>query len=359
MKIGIAGGTCLLQVKPYGSIARMPKRTSPPSAHDVARLAGVSQAAVSRAFTAGASIAKDTKEKVLRTANSIGYRPNLHARSLIKGESGIVGTVIGSPRNAIFMAALGALSKGLSRAGKHLLVSSAEGYPTGDEHIKDLLNYRVDALLLMATSISSKLIEQCRHEGIPIISFNRGPRKANAFASVTSNDRVGARQIAAHLLQQGYRRLGFIAGDPESSVSRERESSFIAYLKSHGIPAPVRDIGYFRREGALQATRNLLLRKPRPDAIFCANDYMAFAAIEVARYEFGLEIGREIGIAGFDDIRESSWPSFDLTTYSLPIEAMIEKALSILLTEPSYKNSLHTIVDGEFRPRGSTRRGRN
>src|SRR5882724_3197587 len=140
------------------------KRIPPPSAHDVARLAGVSQAAVSRAFTAGASIAKDTKEKVLRAANSIGYRPNLHARSLIKGESGIVGTVIGSPRNAIFMAALGALSKGLSRAGKHLLVSSAEGYPTGDEHIKDLLNYRVDALLLMATSISSKLIEQCRHE---------------------------------------------------------------------------------------------------------------------------------------------------------------------------------------------------
>jgi LacI family transcriptional regulator len=86
---------------------------------------------------------------------------------------------------------------------------------------------------------------------------------------------------------------------------------------------------------------------------------MAFAAIEVARYEFGLEIGREIGIAGFDDIRESSWPSFDLTTYSLPIEAMIEKALSILLTESSYKNSLHTIVDGDFRPRGSTRRSRN
>jgi DNA-binding LacI/PurR family transcriptional regulator len=334
----------------------MSKRTSPPSAHDVARLAGVSQAAVSRAFTAGASIAKDTQEKVFRAANSIGYRPNLHARSLIKGESGIVGTVIGSPRNAIFMAALGALSKGLSQAGKHLLVSTAEGYPIADAHVKDLLNYRVDALLLMATSMSSKLAEQCRREGIPVISFNRGRRKE--IASVTSNDRVGAQQIAAHLLQQGYRRLGFIAGNPESPVSRERESAFTAYLMTHGMRAPKREIGYFRRSGATQAARNLLSSKPRPDAIFCANDYMAFAAIEVARYEFGLEIGRDIGIAGFDDIREASWPSFDLTTYSLPIEAMIEKALSILLTNPSLKNSLRAIVDGEFKPRGSTRRSR-
>jgi DNA-binding LacI/PurR family transcriptional regulator len=117
-------------------------------------------------------------------------------------------------------------------------------------------------------------------------------------------------------------------------------------------------IGYFRRSGALRATRNLLSCKTRPDAIFCANDYMAFAAIEVARCEFGLEIGREIGIAGFDDIREASWPSFDLTTHSLPIKAMIEKALSILLTNPSLRNSLRAIVDGEFKPRGSTRRSR-
>jgi DNA-binding LacI/PurR family transcriptional regulator len=335
----------------------MSKRAAP-SAHDVARLAGVSQAAVSRAFTPGASIAKDTQEKVFRAAKSIGYRPNLHARSLIKGESGIVGTVIGSPQNAIFMTALGALSKGLSKAGKHLLVSAAEGHPTADAHIKDLLNYRVDALLLMSANMSSKLADQCCREGIPVISFNRGSRKVNEFINIISDDRAGARHIAGHLLEQGYRRLGFIAGHPDSPVSRDRESAFTAYLTSHGMSAPAREVGYFRREGALQAARNLLSAKPRPDAIFCANDYMAFAALEVARYEFGLDIGREIGIAGFDDIRESSWPSFDLTTYSLAIVEMIEKALGIVLATPFPKTPFRTVVDGEFKPRGSTRRGR-
>jgi len=152
------------------------KRISRPSAHDVARLLGVSQAVVSRAFTSGASIAKDTREKVIRTANSIGYRPNLLARSLIKGESEIVGTVVGSPRSAIFLAALSALARGLSRAGKHLLVSTAEGSPIADTHVKELLNYRVGGLLLTDISMSSKLAEQCRREGIPVVSFNQWRR---------------------------------------------------------------------------------------------------------------------------------------------------------------------------------------
>jgi DNA-binding LacI/PurR family transcriptional regulator len=203
---------------------------------------------------------------VLRAAHAIGYRPNLHARSLIKGESGIVGIVIGSPRNAIFMAALGALSKGLSQAGKHLLISTAEGLPDADAHVTELLNYRVEALLLMAASISSKLADQCRREGVPVVSFNRGTVKGSAIASVNSSDKDGVRQIAAHLLAQGYRRLAFIAGIPGLLVSQERESAFLAYLAEQGLPAPARGIGYFEREGAQAAARSLLAGDERPSA---------------------------------------------------------------------------------------------
>src|ERR1700761_9544834 len=88
----------------------MLKRSPPPSAHDVARLAGVSQAAVSRAFTPGASIAPATRDRVLEAAEALGYRPNLLARSLIKGKSGIIGLVIGNPSSPFFLGALDALS---------------------------------------------------------------------------------------------------------------------------------------------------------------------------------------------------------------------------------------------------------
>ena len=338
-------------------LAGMSKRISPPSAHDVARLAGVSQAAVSRAFTPGASIATDTQNKVFRAAKSLGYRPNLIASSLNKGKSGIVGVIFGgNPRNPFFLAALYALLARLSRAGKHILIFTVDSHANADAHAEELLKYRVDALLLMATSLSSKLAEQCYDEGVPILFFNRRPPKAKGFSSVAENNSKGGRQIAEHLLSQGYKRLALIAGATESSTARERESGFTTYLKSHGLAVPEREVGHFHREGALHAARQLLSRKPRPEAIFCINDYMALAAIEVARYEFGLEIGREIGIAGFDDIDEASWPSFDLTTYSVSTERIIDAVAAFLLNTPRQKNPLHTVIDGVLKPRRSTQR---
>jgi len=349
----------------------MLKRVAAPSAHDVARLAGVSQAAVSRAFTPGASISKAMKEKVLRAAQTLGYRPNLIARSLIKGQSGIVGVIIGNPTDSFFMAALDALSKRLSRAGKHILIVITELGAPADEHVEDLLEYRVDALLLMAAGISSNLSDQCRKEGIPVLFFCRRPDGADGSAngkgrrgahaddsfSVSGNDREGTRQIAGHLLQQGYRNLGFLGGPAESPTSRDRESAFTAYVKAQGLPPPVRVVGAYHRDGAVRAAREILSLSPRPDAVFCVNDFVAMTLIDVARHEFGLEIGREIGVAGFDDRPMASWPTFDLTTYSQPVDTMIDQAAEILLASPDCGRPVQIVVDGVLQLRGSTRRG--
>ncbi len=113
---------------------KMSKRPMPPSAHDVARLAGVSQAAVSRAFTPGASISKRMRAKVVESAEALGYQPNLLARSLIKGRSEIIGVVIGRPLYSFFMATFGALSAQLSEAGKHILVYTAETDSSGSRY---------------------------------------------------------------------------------------------------------------------------------------------------------------------------------------------------------------------------------
>jgi DNA-binding LacI/PurR family transcriptional regulator len=221
------------------------------------------------------------------------------------------------------------------------------------------LKYRVDALLLVAATLSSKLTQQCRDEGIPVISFGRRPPRSKHVAGVTGNSREGAGQMAQHLLQQGYRRLALMAGSPESATNREREAGFTAYLASQGLPEPEREVGHCQRDSAFQAARNLLSSERRPDAIFCTNDDMALATLEVARYEFGLDIGREIGIAGFDDIEEAAWPTFELTTYSLPMEAMIEKAVALLIGKPGLKDSVHVVVDGVLKPRRSTQRSQN
>jgi len=334
----------------------MSKRSSLPSAHDVARLAGVSQAAVSRAFTPGASIAAGTRDKVVAAAKALGYRPNLLARSLIKGRSGIVGVVIGNPRYPFFQAALDALSTRLSQVGKHILVYTADENAIVDAHVEELLKYRVDAVLLLAASLSPAMTDQCRAEDVPVISFGRSPPPPASLPSVVGDNAAGAAKIAEHMLEQGYRRLALIAGTPDTSSSREREAGFVEHLVAEGLPPPERAVGYFRREAAFAAARSLLARRPRPEAIFCANDDMALAAIEVARFEFGLEIGRELGVAGFDDIEQASWRSFDLTTYSLPVMPMVDLTVGILLDEAQPALAAPAVVQGALLVRGSTQR---
>jgi len=332
------------------------RRNGPPSAHDVARIAGVSQAAVSRAFTPGASISEAMRAKVLIAAKELGYRPNLLARSLIKGRSDIIGMVVGNARNPFFTVALDAMSSRLRQAGRHLLVFTGESNATSDVQVEDLLKYRVDGLVLMWTTVSSALAEQCRNEGIPMIFFNRRAGTTKGFATVAGANAIGARQIANHLIAQGYRRFAFMAGLEDSSTNREREKAFVAELASQGFPPPTRAVGQFRRKEGMEAARQLLALDPRPDAIFCGSDIMALGALEVARYEFGLEIGREVGIAGFDGIEQAEWTSFQLTTYTQPIDAMIDRVTELLLDSTLYESHPQIIVEGDLKIRSSTRR---
>ena len=334
----------------------MNRRNGPPSAHDVARSAGVSQAAVSRAFTPGASISEAMRAKVLIAAKEMGYRPNLLARSLIKGRSDIIGMVVGNARNPFFTVALDAMSSRLREAGRHLLVFTGESNATADVQVEDLLKYRVDGLVLMWTTVSAALAEQCRNEGIPMIFFNRRAGTTEGFATVAGANAIGAKKIADHMIAQGYRRFAFMAGLEDSSTNREREEAFIAALAAQGFPPPARALGHFRRVEGMAAARHLLALDPRPDAIFCGSDIMALGALEVARYEFGLDIGREVGIAGFDGIEQAEWPSFQLTTYTQPIDTMIDRVTELLLDSTLYESHPQIIVEGELKIRASTQR---
>ena len=347
---------------PESALSRTPikssaGRASAPSAHDVARVAGVSQAAVSRAYTPGASISPDTRERVLKAAEEIGYRPNLIARTLIRGRSDIVGVVMGNPKNPAHVATFEALSNRLTKAGKHLLLFTAEEDDcAADVHVDDLLKYRVDALVLISANLSSKISNECRAAGIPVIFLSRLSRETEGMSSVTVAARDGGRKIAEHLLQQGYRRLAYMVGFSDSETNRDRETAFTSCVSGQGMPAPQRIVGHFQRDGAMAAARSLLLQRQRPDAIFCATDYMAIATIEVARYEFGLAIGRELGVAGFDDIEQAAWPSFDLTTYSQPAETIVNYVIEMIQGASQMQSPSRIVVEGELICRGSTRR---
>ncbi len=342
-----------------GDLAEIMAKPPPPglpTAHDVARVAGVSQSAVSRAFTPGASISAATRAKVAAAARALGYRPNLIARSLITQRSGTIGVAIGYMENQFYPAILEALSAAFAREGYRILLFTpgADGNP--DPILDEVLRYRVEAIILASTSLTSHFAEECAQARVPVVMLNRRTRR-NTASSVTGANLAGGKAVARFLLAGGHRRFAYVAGLEHASTSRERERGFNAGLKAAGMGRPMRANGHYDFQASQAAARMLLSRPDRPDAIFCANDHTAFAVIDTARTEFGLNVGRDLSVIGFDDVPLAGWPAFDLTTYSQPIPALVARVVAVTRRHLADGNcpAVHETVAGQLIIRGSAR----
>jgi DNA-binding LacI/PurR family transcriptional regulator len=326
------------------------------TAHDVARRAGVSQSAVSRAFTEGASIAEETRRKVVEAAQELGYRPNLIARSLITRRSNIIGIAMSYLENQFYPAVLEALSDSFQAVGYRILLFTSKNGRPSDPILDEVLRYRIDALVLASISLSSHFDEECHRAGIPVVLLNR-MTESLTVSSVAGDNVQGARTIADFLAEGGHERFAFIRGLEDSSTSRDRERGFTEGLADRRLGAPLLETGHYDFEAASAATRRLLGRPDRPDAIFCANDHMAFAAMNVASAEFGLSPGQDISIVGFDDVGPAAWPRLGLTTYIQPIVPMAERVVEIIRHQLSAPDTgaVRDIVPGALVVRSSAR----
>jgi DNA-binding LacI/PurR family transcriptional regulator len=333
-----------------------PLSVRPATATDVARLAGVSQSAVSRAFTPGASVARETRARIDAAASELGYRPNAIARSLITRRSRIIGLVAAYLQNHFYPDVLERLSARLGHEGYHLMLFTADARNPADPLLAEIIQYRMDGLILASTTLSSGLAAECRAAGIPVLLFNRTTDMADVSSVTGENERGGA-IIAEYLAAGGHKRMAFVAGVENSSTSRDREAGFNGWLSRHGYPTPLRAVGHYTMEGAAAAARELLSREGRPDAIFCGNDHMAIAVSEVARHEFGLRIPEDLSLVGFDDVGPAAWRSFDLTSFSQPVDTMVDVAVSTMLAliEKPELPPRHLIARGELMLRGSAR----
>lgn len=298
---------------------------------DVARRAGVSQSAVSRTFTPGASVSAETRTKVLEAASALGYRPNKIARSLITRRSGIIGIVVAYLDNLYYPNVLEKLSRELQENGFHaLMFFTHQSSDKMDVVLGELLEYQVDGLIMVSAGLSSELAARCAESGIPIILFNR-TLDDETLSSVSSDNVDGGGKVARFLLRCGHDRIAYLAGWPGSSTDRDRRLGFTRILSEHGRALYRDDVGHYDREEACAATRRLFAAPPFPDALFCANDHMAVAALDVLRHELGLSVPRDVAVVGYDDAPMAAWPSYALTTVTQPPDAMVPEAVRILL----------------------------
>lgn len=325
---------------------------------DVAEKAGVSRSAVSRVFTPGASVSKGTAEKVRKAAAALGYRPNVLARSLITGRSRIIGLVVAYLENQFYPEAIERLSKALQAEGYHVLVFMASNdHAATQKVIDELLDYQVDAIIAASVGLSNDLTQRCEGLGIPIVLFNRH-QYDDRLTSVTSDNVAGGAKLAEFLIAGGHSRIAHIAGWEDASTQIDREAGFMAGLKAAGMALHARGVGNFHFETAQAAARDMFRATSPPDAVFVANDHMAFAVLDVLRYELGLRVPQDVSVVGYDDVTLSHWPSYNLTTVRQPANAMVAATVEALMARLNEDDEAprRITLDGPLIVRGSARK---
>ena len=324
---------------------------------DVARLAGVSQSTVSRVFRGAGVVSADMRERVLNAGQTLGYRPHALARSLSTGQSRTIGVVLSERYHDYTGALITTLGKNLALHGYQIMVFLAP------EHIADpgptiqkILEHRVDGLVLSAINMSSHFAEECQQARIPVVLFNRH-QEGRLVSSVTVDDYGGAREIARYFVKRGHRRLSIIVGREDTSTGRDRERGFLDGLREAGLELWSRGVGNYIPDAAVEAAISLTdcQRKQRPDGLFVAGDKMALAAMDAMRFRLGLRIPEDVSVIGFDDVPQAAMPSFDLTTYQLPLVEMASKAAEVIVSQIE-KRELEPgklVVKGAMVERGS------
>jgi DNA-binding LacI/PurR family transcriptional regulator len=303
---------------------------SQPTSVDVARLAGVNQSTVSRAFDPNSRISAKTRQRVMDAAEELGYQPNVIARSLISQRTDIVGIVMANlTASHFYPQVLEQFTHRLQEMGKQVLLLNTPPDSTADEMLPRALGYQVDAVIIVSLTPGNEIIEVSNRRGRPVILFNR--YIPDTSANVVCCDNIqGGRLVADFLFDAGHTRIAYIAGSEKTTTNRMREHGFTQQLRSRGYDDLIREQAFYSYQAGREAARRLLTTKSPPDAVFCAADIIAMGAMDTARYELGLRIPEDLSVVGFDDVPAAEWPTYDLTTIRQPVSKMITTTLELL-----------------------------
>ncbi|SFV31825.1 DNA-binding transcriptional regulator, LacI/PurR family [Devosia crocina] len=302
------------------------------SARMVAERAGVSRSAVSRTFTDGASVSEATRRKVLAAAGALGYHVNHLARGL-RENSNIVCLVVADLTTPIRAGLVDELTRKLQAASKITMVINTE---SDDESVatalRQTLNYRADATIVLSGTPPASLIETCLANGQQVILINRADHLQGS-QNLGVDNAMGAREAFFLLQRAGCRRLAVVTSTARTASLLQREDVFVEAARKAGLDVAVTRAGPTTYASGLEAGRRLFGRSDGPDGVFCVTDLLALGFMDAARQEFGLRIPDDVCVVGFDDIEQGGWESYRLTTFAQPLAAMADHAVD-LLAEP-------------------------
>ncbi|WP_298260464.1 LacI family DNA-binding transcriptional regulator [uncultured Litoreibacter sp.] len=324
---------------------------------DVAERAGVSRSAVSRTYTEGASVSKQTRRKVEKAADELGYSPNALASSLTTGRTKLIGLVSNNFHNPIFLEVFDLFTKGLQDRGLRPLLVNLSDEVDPENSVRMLRAYSVDAVIVASSTLPESFAEGFRAAGVPVVhSFGR--HVASPKVNVLGINNIEAGRMAAQTLAaRGYQQVAFLGGPKSATSTQDRHHGFADEIAR---TPNIEMIASYAEDYTFEAGRAEMLRVlegPRAEAYFCGDDVLSIGALSAIQ-SAGLSVPHDIGLLGLNDMEMAGWENINLTTIHNPIKQII--ASSVELVAAMLKDSdrhpearlfaCHVVERGTLRP---------
>lgn len=329
-----------------------------PTISDVAAMAGVSTATVSRALNGKATVAPDLVARVTDAARTLGYQPNGPARNLRRQETAVLALVISDVENPFFTAIARGVEDVAHRQGYSVvLCNSDENADKERRYIDVAIQERVAGVILSPTGLATN-VDVLAASGTPVVAVDR-PLPDRPSDTVLVDTRFAARDATAHLLAQGYARVGCVTGPSGVRTADDRLDGYRDALRAagHRTPAKLVRRAEYKAAGARAAALDLLAQADRPDALLVANSAMAIGVL-AALGELGLRPGRDVGVVAFDDAPWTALLDPPLTVVAQPAYEIGQIAAQLLLARiaDSTRAAAVTTLEARLVERASSRR---
>lgn len=322
---------------------------------DIARLAGVSQATVSRVLSGRARVSAAKYSQVMKVVDELGYRPNPFAQAMRTRQSGVVGVAVSRITNPVVPEILEALSAKLTALKRRMVVWNTDVEGTFGV-IEAMRQGTIDGMIFTAASHQSDAMRAALDDGFPVVSLNRYLDDAQCDQIVSTNH-DGARRLARYLASHGRQRIAFVNGPLDRTTLADREAGFRAGLDEVGLSLKPHLYAQapFVQTSFREIGRRLVSGSEQPDAIACGNDLIAISVLNGLRVE-GVSVPGDVWVTGFDGIEMTGWDIVDLTTMRQPLDLMASDAAEALIRriEGNYTKPKTIQYRTELVVRGST-----
>jgi LacI family repressor for deo operon, udp, cdd, tsx, nupC, and nupG len=310
-----------------------------PKIRDVAKIAGVSTATVSRVLSDPSKVSDDTRNRVVEAVEATGYRVNQQARNLRRNKTGGIVVLVPRLENPFFSSILSAIARTASKRGFNVLIVDTREIQAADSTIADYLDdNRCDGLIVLDGNLPQSLFTGARR---PPVVFACEWIEDHGYPAIMIDNRLGAEMAINHLIGLGHRRIGHLKGIEDNLLTRLRFAGVQDALRQAGLSLADDHIftGDFSLGAGVAAAKSWCALTDRPSAIFCASDVMAFGFISELHRQ-GFRVPQDISVVGFDDIEISEHFIPPLTTIHQPREAIGESAAELLFSVMQFDDGL-------------------